>query len=324
MTRARAGLIRAATVAAALLPAGALAGSDDAGSSAASFLAVPPGASAPGMGGATLALGGDLAAVFANPATLGMVPGLTFALSHSQLPGGTRHEWASAGGRLGRLATRWALSGLYAGQDAIEGRDAFNQPTGDISASSLAISGTLAQPLGGFATLGLGAKFVSENLASTTGSGATLDAGLTAHAGPLSLGASAQNVFGSMGYGGVRYYFPTNYGVGLALDHSSGLRFVLDANFPRDYYNDLRGGVEYRWHDKFALRGGYRYEIGADASNEPLGGPTFGCGAGMDGFWIDYAFLPSSAGDSEQRFSLVLTPGAMGGSPAGLRSKTAR
>ncbi len=323
MTRSRSHALRAGTLATGIavatvlgwtLPARADIG--NAGTTAAGFLSMSPGAGSSGMAGTTLALGADLAGATMNPASLGRISGFELALSHSELPDGSRHEWAAAGGAMGPLTTRWALSGLYAGQGTFEGRDASNQPTANFSASSFAIGAALAQPLARFATVGFGAKLVSENLGSVTGTGVTFDAGLTTRAGPIGLGASARNVGGSLRFGGVGYDFPSDYGVGLSFEHASGVRLEVDAHFPVDYYNDVRAGVEYRWHERFALRAGYRHELQSDASTEPLNGPSFGLGAGLGGVWLDYAYLPSIAGETEQRIGVVLRtagPGWQGG-----------
>jgi hypothetical protein len=323
MTRSRvrtlhAGLLAAAVAVAAALGATLPARSDigNAGTTAAGFLSMTPGAGSSGMAGTTLALGGDLAGAALNPAALGRVRGFELALSHSELPDGSRHEWAAVGGTMGSLATRWALSGLYAGQGTFEGRDALNQPTGSFSASSFAIGAALAQPLARIATVGFGAKLVSENLGSVTGTGVTFDAGLATRAGPIGLGASARNVGGSLRFGGAGYDFPADYGVGLSFERLSGLKLEVDAHFPADYYKEVRAGIEYRWRERFALRGGYRYELGADTATEPLDGPSFGLGAGLGGVWLDYAYLPAIAGETEQRIGVVLRaagPGWHGG-----------
>ncbi len=260
----------------------------------------------------------------APPAALGLISGYELVFSHSELPDGSRHEWAALGGALGPLPTRWALSGLYAGQGTFEGRDASNQPTGTFTASSFAVGAALAQPLASFATVGLGAKLVSENLGSVTGTGVTLDAGLIARAGPIGLGASARNVGGTLRYGGVGYSFPIDYGVGVSFEHASGVRLEMDAHFPIDYYNDVRAGVEYRWHERFALRAGYRRELGSDAATESLNGPSFGLGAGLRGVWLDYAYLPSNTGETEQRIGVVLRSSAPGWHGAELGHKDAR
>ena len=324
MTRVRSVLVPVAALALLALGArGARADIANAGSSVGGFLAVPPGAAAPGMAGTTLALSGDLAMATFNPASLGGLSGFGLALAHSQLPDGSRHEWAAVGGKLGPTATRWAITGLYAGQGSFEGRDAANQPTGSFGASSTALGVAFAQPLFHIATLGAGAKFVSENLASTSGSGFTFDAGLLARAGMIAIGASAQNVSGGIRYGGIDYSFPVNYGAGIAFEHPAGLRLEVDANFPDDYYNDVRAGAEYLWHDRFALRAGYRRELGGDPTTDPLDGPSFGIGAGVHGVWFDYAYLPAATGQSEQRVGLVLRAGRLGWQGRELGAKTA-
>jgi hypothetical protein len=292
-------------------PRAARADVGNAGTTAGAFLALPPGAAAPGMAGATLALSGDLSASAANPASLGSIPGLEIALAHAELPDGSRNEWAAVGGVLGPLATRWSLSGIYAGQGSFEGRDALNQPTGTFAVSSMAAGASLAQPLGPFLSVGAGAKFVGENLGPVTGSGVAFDAGLTVRAGPLGLGASARNFGGAMEYSGVRYSFPVAYGAGVSLEHA-GLRLEVDANMPVDYYNDVRAGIEYRWRDRIALRAGYQRELGADPTTEPLDGPSFGLGAGLSSVWLDYAYLPAVVGQTEQRIGVVLRPFAGG------------
>jgi hypothetical protein len=306
-------------------PQAASADIGNAGTTAAAFLALPPGAAAPGMAGATLALSGDLSAAAANPASLGSIPALEIAFAHAELPDGSRNEWAAIGGILGPLATRWSLSGIYAGQGSFEGRDALNQPTGTFTVSSMAGGAALAQPLGPFLSLGAGVKFVGENLGPVSGTGLAFDAGLTVRAGALGLGASARNFGGGMDYGGQRYGLPVAYGAGVSLERAA-LRLEVDANMPVDYYNDVRAGIEYRWRDRVALRAGYQLELGADPSTEPLDGPSFGLGAGLRNVWLDYAYLPAVVGQTEQRFGVVLRPFAGGwrGGELGVRRAPSR
>ncbi len=318
-------IARAAAIATLALAAARSAGADigNAGTTAGGFLAAAPGASASGMAGTALALAADLGAAALNPASLGRLTGLALAFSHSEMPDGSRHEWVSVAGGLGPLRTRWALSGLYAGQGTFEGRDASNQPTGNFNASSFAVGAALAQPLGRLASLGFGAKLVGENLGPVTGAGVAFDAGLIAHAGPVGLGASARNFGGTLSYGGVRYGLPLDYGVGASYEHPSGLRAEVDAHFPVDYYNDVRVGLEYQWRERVALRTGYRRELGSDAATEALNGPSFGLGAGLAGVWLDYAYLPAVAGETEQRIGLSLRSAGHGFSGRELGKKAA-
>jgi hypothetical protein len=238
-------------------PVPAQAGSEAAGTTAAGFLSVGTGADVLGRGGATLGIGGDLAIVPWNAAALGGLEGTQVALAHATLADQTQQEWAAVGGRAGRSALRWSLNGLYQSEGSFEGRDAFNNSTSPFDVSSMALGIHLAHPLGSHATLGVGGKYVGDNLGSVSGTGYTMDAGLQMRAGILGAGVAVTNLGGGMSYEGTRYDLPMNLGLGAALDlPGTGLRFALDASFPSAYYQDVCAGAEWRWRDLLTLRAG--------------------------------------------------------------------
>jgi hypothetical protein len=282
------------------------AGIENAGTTAANFLALGTNTRTLGMGGATLGLGNDLGASSWNTASLGWVESPSLVLSHAGLPNGTLQEWAAIGGRMGHTGTRWAVTGLYHGDGSFDGRDASGASTGTFSVSSFAFGGDLAQQIGEHVTIGLGSKFVNEKLGTTSGWGVTFDGGLMLKAGAFGLGVAAQNLGGQMHYGNELYRFPSNVGAGVAwTDPAHGLRLAVDANFPSAYYRDVRGGVEWMWRDMVALRAGYRAEMGSPS--DALSGPTFGLGGGRNGMWVDYGYLVSSAaGGGQHRLGLRL------------------
>ncbi len=304
------------------VPAPARAGGEAAGTTAAGFLSVGTGASVLGRGGATLGLGGDLAIVPWNAAALGWLDGTQIALAHATLADQTQQEWAAVGGRAGRSALRWSLDGLYQSEGSFEGRDAGNNATSSFDVSSMALGLHLAHPLGPFATVGVGGKYVGENLGSVSGTGYAMDAGLQLRAGILGAGVAVTNLGGGMSYGGASYDLPMNVGLGAALDLPlTGLRLALDANFPRAYYQDVRVGAEWRWHDLVALRAGYRRELEAPTELSE-GGPSFGIGAGAHGMWVDYGYLIPGTGEGQHRLALTLRPGRfarLAGDPSGLK-----
>ena len=289
----------------------ALAGSEKAGTTAANFLTFGNDAAILGHGGAGPGLSGDLGLLSWNVASLGWLHETEIEFSHASLQSSTAQEYLAVGGRLGQTGARWSFSGLYQSEGSFEGRDAFNNSTGSFNVSSFAAGGHVAYPFAGIASIGAGAKWVDESLGATTGGGVTFDAGVQVHAGMFGLGFAAQNAFGKMRFDGTPYDFPTNYGVGVSVNHpQSGLKVAFDANFPTAYYQDLRGGVEWRWRDAMAIRTGYRAELGAP-SNEQLSGPTFGVGAGVYGMWIDYGYVVSGDNAAEHRISLSLRPGRL-------------
>jgi LysM repeat protein len=285
------------------------AGVDNAGTTAGNFLSTGTGPGILSMGGAVLGSGGDLNAAAWNPAALAHLRSTEFAIAHGGLGEQQSQEWAAAGGRLGHLRTRWGVAGLHQGESGFEGTDAFGASTGTFSVSNLALGVMVAQPVGERFTVGLGAKYVSENLGAATGSAIAFDAGVQATAGAFGFGLAARNVGGSMRYDAGSYDLPSNVGVGVAWRHpENGLRLAADANFPSSYYNDVRLGAEWLWQDRVALRGGYRMELGAGAEDD-LGGPAFGLGTGANGLWLDYGYLSGSGGAAAQhRLGLSFRP----------------
>jgi LysM repeat protein len=321
MMRARASLLLAAAFATAIAATPALAGIERAGTTAANFLAIGSNPAVLGMAGAGLSLEGGLAAFDWNPATLAGFGHTEAMFSHAALGDQTAQEWAGFGSRLHFAGLSGAVTGLFQNEGSFDGRDALGNPTGTFDVSSVAMSAGLARTIGPFMTGGIGLKYASENLGGVRGSGVALDAGFQIRASGFGFGAAAQNI-GRMRYGNASYDFPANYGIGFSYQQPSvsGLRVALDMNFPAAYYSDIRAGLEWRWNDRFALRTGYRAELGA-ASGEPMAGPTFGMGAGAGGMWLDYGYLVGGTGTGQHRIGITFHPGAFGMSPGGVEHR---
>ncbi len=288
----------------------AQAAGEAAGTSTGNFLVVGTGASALSMAGATLATGNDLAAAAWNPASLARMDVLQFSLSHAPLPGGATQDWVAAGGRVGGSETRWALDALFHQEGTLEGRDALDNPTGSLTVSDLALGARLALPLTSALSAGLGGKWVHEALAGIDGTGFALDAGLRATAGPVGFALAARNLGSGMSYGGTRYDLPGVIAAGVSWgDEVRGLKLDADLESPLHYYRDVRVGGEWLWHERVALRAGYRLALGAPA-DEALSGVTFGLGAGVGNTWLDYAYSPEGAtGAGQHRIGLTFRPG---------------
>ena len=307
-------LVAGALLVMALVAVGfANAGEEKAGTTAANFLTLGAGPRALSMGGATLGLGRDVAGSAWNPAALGWVDESEIVVSHAGLENQSLQEWVGIGGRVGQTGTRWGIEGTYQGDGSFEARDASNNVTGSFSVSSFAIGGRVAQQFTPNLSVGVGVKTVSEKLGDASGIGTTFDAGFSVRHGVFGFGVAAQNLGGHMAYSGAAYDFPTNIGAGLAVSHpGTGLSLAVDANFPSAYYSDVRAGVEYRWKEMVAVRTGYRHEL--NATEDPLTGPTFGVGAGANGFWLDYGYLLSGSGSNGQhRVALTFLPGRWSG-----------
>ena len=282
---------------------------ENAGTTAGNFLSVGTGAGILSMGGATLATGKDLNAAAWNPAALGLMNGSQLALAHASLSASTSQEYLASGGRIGGSAMRWGANLLYQSEGSFVGTDATGASTGSFNVSNMAMGLSLARPFGDAVNVGAGLRYVNEKLGDAAGSGIGVDLGLQAHTGAFGFGLAGRNLGGKMKYDSGTYDMPSVIGAGVSwASPVSGLRLAIDANLPKAYYNDVRLGGEWLWQERVALRAGYRMELGAPAG-EPLGGPTFGFGAGVAGMWMDYAFLSGqSDAQGQHRFGLTFRP----------------
>ena len=286
----------------------AMAGIELAGTTGANFLTIGPGASVIGMGGTGNAGYPDLSSMAWNPAALGLLNESQLMLTHMPLPNSASQEWMSFGGRMGVAPTRWALSGRYEGDGSFVAKDPLGNVTGTFNSSSLALGVNAARPLDLHTVVGMGAKFVNENLGSVSGYGGTFDFGVVYHNGPMTLGATALNMGGSMKYDSLAYSMPLTFGTGLALSSErAGLTIAVDYNHPNAYYDDVRTGAEWLWKDHFALRVGYRKELNAP-SDDPMTGVSGGFGIGGHGMWLDYGYVASADGSNQQRVSIRVSP----------------
>jgi hypothetical protein len=285
---------------------GAGASEEAAGTRAASFLSAGAAPSVLAMGGAAVALGRDLQGATLNPAALGWIAAPQFALSHASFADETAQEWIAFSSRVGASRTRFGLAAVIRDEGTIVGRDANDVPTSDARAQDLALTLRLARPFGEHVSLGGAAHVVSQRIGDVAGSGFAFDAGAQLRLGFLSLAIAGQNFGGGMRWAGERWAMPAQIATGLALEHAaSGLRMALDVTAPADYYRSVRVGGEWRYHDRLALRGGWRTELGAPPEDR-AGGPAFGMGAGAGAMWLDYGYLLSPTGAATHRIGLSL------------------
>ena len=293
-----------AGIACATVPARAA--EESAGTRAAAYLVQGGGPAVLAMGGAAIGGGEGLQAASWNVAALSRTSALQMYFAHAVVGDGGTQGWASAGGRVRGGETRWALTATFRDEGVILGRDAHDQPIGDVTANALAMGVQLARPLGERFSLGAGTRVVTETIADERGYGLAFDAGAQAHFGLLHFGLSGRDFGGGMRWVGQRWRMPASFGAGVALVHApSGLTLALDGVAPANYYRSIRAGAEWAIRDRVALRGGYRAELGAER-DEPLTGPAFGLGARAGLAWVDYALVISGNGETSHRFALSL------------------
>lgn len=266
-------------------------------------MSVPVGVRAIGAGEAYTASGSDVYALNYNPAGLSRMSGFQLGLMHNEWSSelGLRQEFITYGQNIGSSAGLGvALSYFTLGK--LDERDL----SGKLGTSSgaFAFSGTAGYgwSLGEHLKLGLGAEFGMESLFSTSQSEFGGSVGLLYDfTRDISFGISSNH----LGVGAGGFMPPSAVNFGLAswfLKHK--LVTSLDAAVPFNADPTVRAGLEIDF-GAIALRGGYRYAVGAK-KGDVQSGPTAGAGFTLGVFDIDYAFVPYGELSTTHRVSATL------------------
>ncbi len=254
-------------------------------------LAVPVGVRAIGMGEAYTSAGNDVYTLHWNPAGMAKISGFQLGLAHNEWSSalGLRQEFLSYGQSLGQ-SSGFGLSVNYFSLGNLDTRDA---------------SGALQGQSGAFAFTGSGGygwSMLDQD---------RLKLGLAFEFGMQTLFATSQNGFG--GSLGLLYDISKEFSAGLSVNHlgtgtggfappqsvnfglstlllNKNLTLALDGAMPFASDPMVKAGLEFTL-GVLALRGGYRYAIGAK-DGDVQSGVSAGAGFKAGAFAIDYAFVP--------------------------------
>lgn len=237
------------------------------GTSTAAFLRIGQGARAEGMGGAFTALADDAHAVYWNPAGLAQISRHEIALNHTQYIEKINSQFAALVLPVNKINGSLGIGTTYVDMGTIERRDATGATTGGTQKVD-AYAGALSwgQAVGDRLALGVGIKFINQNLAGETGSGIAGDLGALFFAIPnrLALGVSALNVGAKIKTGTTEEDIPRTISVG-AVFHLIPSRLVLAADGEKEAGTDtkLHLGGEYTFQGRYVLRAGFQDNKGA-------------------------------------------------------------
>lgn len=278
----------------------------------ASFLAIPQGARAVGLGNAFVTQA-DPTALWHNAAGLSPLGSRHVTATHTELYADTRVDLLGYVQPLKGLGTV-GLGAIHLSQGAIEGRDPSGRMSGNFTASDLSLGLVYAKAIGALTHLGLGIKFIRQNLADSSAAGFALDLGALYHLKvlPVTLGASVQNLGPKMKFVSEPFNLPLNLRAGASHLLLGLVSVGLDFQYrPYDQRRSISFGAEYWPLPQMALRGGY-LGILRSASGTPQGfsfKESSALGAGM-GFrlgrqlGLDYAFSPQGDLGNSHRFTL--------------------
>ena len=281
------------------------------GASSADFLQFEVGGRSAGMAGAHTGIATGVTAQFWNPAALATLEQPQVGAMHATWLKDLSYEWMGYARPMGPRLGVGSLSVAYFHMPSISGVDEFDNPIGDFKVYDLAVTFGLARPLGRGINVGANAKLIRQNLATVSATGAAVDLGTSATIRGTTIGAVIQNLGPSLSFDGAPYPLPQQIKFGASRGFlQNRLLFAADYNMPRDYYNDVRFGTEFRAHPNVSLRLGYRQELGS--SGDPANGLSYGLGLHYSQLQLDYALTPSNDFDNIHRLSFGYSFGSGG------------
>lgn len=292
------------------------------GAGTGTFLNLPVGARAAGMGASFVAVADDASALYWNPAGITQIEGVSATYTFAPMFAGMTHHFAGASFA---ISDDWraGIHALAYGSDEIEVTTMFDQEgTGasytaqDISLG-LSVAGQLTEQF----SFGATGKFISLKLADVSASTVAFDFGTLYKPGILGMriGFAVNNLAPSVTYqgtglvesGGVDQEtgnqepdvertsgdatLPLTFRAGIATDVFEGdeensLLVNTEFSTAADRAEYLGIGVEYTWNQLISIRGGYHF--GSEEAFGPSGGLGINYETGSFVGRIDYAIRP--------------------------------
>lgn len=292
----------------ALMPAPLLAQSGNAGV----LLELPASTRALALGNAYVAVGGDESALFYNPAQLATVPGISATLSVEQYLGASTLGALSAGVPVGFGSLAVGLQVLDYGSSEVvlpDPGDGSGLPTGaTVTAGDYAISLGYGVRLGAL-RVGAAGKYISQRLASQTGSASAVDAGaaLDVWRG-ATVAVALQNVGRDLEIAGSRGPLPRTVRVGAAIPVR--VAKVVDVLGTVELSRVRAGsftpaaGVEASWSSDGGLVLLGRAGVYAPPDRSAASPFTFGGGVRTGHIALDYAYQGYEALGATHRFGV--------------------
>lgn len=300
------------------------------GRTALQFLKIGIGAQQVGMGEATIANLSDINSIFWNPAALTAIPSAEASFHYTKWIG----DLNVLGGAVGiNLTGIGVIAFNYISLDYGDIDEALvTSPTGKLdtrtgntfSGGDFSFGIGLARQFTDKLSVGINVKYVREDLHTYSSSLWAFDIGTYYHTGwrGIRLAMSAQNFSSQARWmfnleeNQQSYELPLVFRIGWAIDLLGGqdlflggepelhkFTFSMDALHTNDYSERLHMGVEYKFYNMFALRGGYKF-------NYEEGNLSFGAGfnymLGMVNLKFDYAYVDYDFLQSPHRFSVSL------------------
>lgn len=275
------------------------------------FLLMDGGARPAALGGAYVSLADDANALHYNPAGLAFLKKHEVAFMHAEHFLNSIQEYAAVAlsGPLGPLGDG---SGMGLMINTVGFGDVQRTTLSNVRGTGLdtfgardwAISAGYARRLPWkWASVGIGAKWIREEMDDIQADSGAVDVGLMAElekplSVPVSVGVSLQNMGAELRYQSSNEPLPLNLRFGASWMVMKGALLALDLNQPNRGGMSVHVGAEYIAAKTLALRVGY------DGRNSADSGIAAGAGIIVKSFDVNYAFAPFGALGDSHRFSV--------------------
>ncbi|MFH1361224.1 MAG: PorV/PorQ family protein [bacterium] len=241
------------------------------------------------LGESFVAVSGDPAALYWNPAGLAPIDRRQFSFTTSTWLLDMKHY------SLGFIVpSRIGVLGFSMGMFSygnIAGYDVGGSPTGDLGGYDGLLNLSWGRKIKEFLYLGASLKYITEKIGPYSASGLALDLGSIVNTpfSGLSLGLNLQNIGGSLKFINEATPLPLNCKLGLAYQkvfRNDSLLFTSDINFSPGQRASWGAGLEYTLRNFLSLRSGLSFlQSGGSAM-------TAGLGLQTEVFNLDLAFTP--------------------------------
>ena len=256
-------------------------GAQRAGTATAQFLKIPVGARASAMGESFVAVANDASALYWNPAGITQFDRHEIIISHTEWLVDVRHQFLGAVLHLSADdAVGLSLTSVHTDDMPVTTEV---QPKGTgafFRFSDLAVGATYARKLTPQFSAGVTIRYIEETLDVLKMRGVMVDLGtyywmglgtarfsaVVSHFGNQMRPEGSVTTFGGTTVNGFQEFSPpTTFRFGFAVEPVNEEQHVLTTsiqlNHPNDNSENISLGVEYRWMNSFALRGGYRLNV---------------------------------------------------------------
>ncbi len=263
------------------------------------------GARGMGMGRSFVSLGGDASSAFSNPAATATIDRSEFMAFHTSLFMSTNYDCLALAHPIGVLGV-FTVSAGRLGTGSFTGRDAYNRPNQEISASNTHLGLSYGRDVGrGFAA-GLTLKGVGQEIGNNSGYGFGLDLGFQYRptmAKGLILGVAFNDLIRpSIKLINIKDKYQTESRYGISYNRKFSTSVAATGVFEVDKISGrkthIHPGLEFAFYNDYALRIGYDKDR-----------PTFGAGIAYSVFRLDYAYEDIQYLGGSHRVSLSISFG---------------